>query len=189
MKPLRTTGASAAPGSSRATQSASTSQSGVACDERVPPTLSIHSSSYPSGPRAARISASASSWDWPGRSRQSHTTSHVAGTTFRAREAAIIVGATVSERIGSIIAPSGGSSRSSSSPSESSAGVRPVTAAKNASVSGMSRREGRKSASRSTSRAAFTSALSASSGAEACPARPRTRSRKGDERFSAIAQR
>ena len=45
VNPGRMTGRTAAPGSSRATQSAIASKSGVAADEREPPTRSIHSSS------------------------------------------------------------------------------------------------------------------------------------------------
>ena len=67
----------------------------------------------------------------------------------------------------------------------SAGGTSSSTTERKPSTSGPSCGSGRKAASRSISRAALTSALSAMPGIEAWPERPRTRSRNGAVIFSA----
>ena len=122
-------------------------------------------------------------------SEESTVTSQTAGTTFRFWEAVIIVGVKVGETSGSTSSPSSGpAARASSSASPAEAGVRPVTVRIIASTSGISRRSGSYAPSFSIKGAAFTSALSAMPGIEACPLRPRTRSRNGALIFSDTEQ-
>ena len=109
--------------------------------------------------------------------------------TFRFFEASTIVGANVSESSGSTSVRAIGCTASARAAASSTGGTSPRIASSSASVSGRCRRRGRYTASCSTIRAAFTSALSAIDGIEAWPLRPRTRSRNGALIFSAVAQR
>jgi hypothetical protein len=105
--------------------------------------------------------------------------------TFRFCDAEIMVGENVADRSASTTAaPAVVTSRVRSTAS-CGGGTDPTTAERKASTSGPSCGSGRKAAIRSIRRAALTSALSAMPGIEACPDRPRTRSRNGAVIFSA----
>ncbi len=128
-------------------------------------------------PRASRgSSASASASVWPGSSRQSTITSQRPGITFRFCDASIIVGATVIPSSGSIISAATGSTARA-------IGERLLRGRHRVGDRGEEplrlRRQLRapaaNSPSRSTSRAALTSALSAIAGIDAVAAPARAR--------------
>ena len=113
-------------------------------------------------------------------------TSQIAGMTFRFFEALIIVGESVSESNGSTIsAKNSPIARACSSATRGDAGRSPVTASSSASTSGVRCCSGTYSPRAVINGAAFTSALSAIPGIDACPLRPCTRRRKGALIFSA----
>ena len=138
----------------------------------------------PQRPRSASASVC------PGRSRQSTVTSQRPGMTFRFCDAAIIVGATVIPSSGSTISAATGSiARAAASASLGRRHRVGRRASRNPSVSGISTGSGANAPSRSISRAALTSALSAIPGIEPWPLRPWTRRTNGELRFSADEQR
>ena len=116
-------------------------------------------------------------------------TSQTAGTTFRFCDAEMIVGETVSASSGSISSAASGWTRRATSSASSAPTSRPTSSCMKASTSGSIRGCGRNAAARSTSGTILTSALSAMLGIDACPLRPRTRSRNGELIFSATEQR
>ena len=125
----------------------------------------------------------------PGSNRESTITSQIAGITFRFFEALIIVGASVNDSSGSTIsAKNSPIPRARSRASSGDAGRSPVTASSSATTSGVRCCSGTYSPSAVMSGAAFTSALSAIPGIDACPLRPRTRRRNGALIFSATEQ-
>ena len=109
--------------------------------------------------------------------------------TLRLFEAVIIVGETVGESSGSIIAAAAGSTPAQPRAPGRVGGTEPQTASRNAATSGISCRLGLERRMRSISPAALTSALSAIEGSDAWPLRPWTRRTKGELIFSAVAQR
>ena len=109
--------------------------------------------------------------------------------TFRFFDASIIVGAYVGPTSASSSSPNIGCSSPARSSACSIGGTSPVTARKNASVSGVCCGGCRYAPSRSTSGAALSSALSAMLGTDPCPARPRTRIVNGALIFSAVETR
>ena len=109
--------------------------------------------------------------------------------TFRLLEASIIVGESVSASSGSTSAPSSGCTSFARAIASSGGGASPRTASRKPRASGISSFGGSNSASAVTYLAAFTSALSAMPGIDACPLRPCTRSRNGADIFSAVAHR
>ena len=104
--------------------------------------------------------------------------------TFRFCDAEIMVGENVAARRGSTTSAAAGATLRVRSTASVAGGTSPSTTPRNSSSSGPSCGSGRNAASRSISRAALTSALSAMPGIEACPERPRTSNRKGAVIFS-----
>ena len=115
--------------------------------------------------------------------------SQSAGITFRLSEACAIVGAHVIPSSGSISSPASGAIARAAVSASGAGGTSPSSACRKPSTSGISRGSTENDPSRSTSGAAFASALSAIPGIDAWPLRPCTRSMNGELIFSAVEQR
>ncbi len=115
--------------------------------------------------------------------------SQTPGITLRFPEATISVGEMVVRSIGSTIAAAAGEASRSRAMAMAGSSASPITAVRNAFVSGRNRSGVSSPATRSSSGAALTSALSPMLGIEAWPLFPCTRMRNGELAFSEVAQR
>ena len=90
---------------------------------------------------------------------------------------------------GSISSPASGAIARAAVSASGAGGTSPSSARRKPSTSGIRRGSTVNAPSRSTSGAAFASALSAIPGIDACPLRPYTRNMNGELIFSAVEQR